>query len=121
MPSFARTPIMHPGRNSPSHWPPASVPRNHNDVIDEYVQTEIRRQDIPGVAIGIFKNGKVLRAQGHGLANLEHQVPVKPETVFQTASIGKMFTAIAVMLLVEDSKLSLDAPLTRYLPDAPTG
>lgn len=107
--------------NSPSHWPPASVPRNHNDVIDEYVQTEIRRQDIPGVAIGIFKNGKVLRAQGHGLANLEHQVPVKPETVFQTASIGKMFTAIAVMLLVEDSKLSLDAPLTRYLPDAPTG
>ncbi|WP_341645255.1 serine hydrolase domain-containing protein [Thauera sp. SDU_THAU2] len=91
----------------------------HADSIDDYVQTEMQEQNIPGVAIGIFRNGEVLRAQGYGLANVEHQVPVKPETVFQTASIGKMFTATAAMLLVEDGKLALDAPLTTYLPDAP--
>lgn len=91
----------------------------HADAIDAFVQAELQRQEIPGVAVGIFRNGQIVKVQGYGLANLEHGIPVKPETVFQTASIGKMFTATAVMLLVEEGKLSLDAPLTRYLPDAP--
>jgi CubicO group peptidase (beta-lactamase class C family) len=53
------------------------------------------------------------------LANVELQVPVKPETIFQSGSVGKQFTATAVMMLVEESKIGLEDPLTKYFPDAP--
>lgn len=54
---------------------------------------------------------------GIAAANIEHQVPVKPDTVFQSGSMGKQFTAAAVMLLVEDGKIRLGDPITRYFPD----
>ncbi|HET8623290.1 MAG TPA: serine hydrolase domain-containing protein, partial [Gemmatimonadales bacterium] len=57
--------------------------------------------------------------RGYGFANIEHRVPVKPETIFQSGSLGKQFTAAAVMLLVEDGKLRLDESIRSYLPDAP--
>ena len=53
------------------------------------------------------------------MSNVELQVPVKPETVFQSGSVGKQFTATAVMMLVEEGKVGLDDPLTKYFPDAP--
>ena len=59
-------------------------------------------------------------AKGYGLANVEHQVPVKPETVFQSGSVGKQFTATAVMLLVEQGRVSLDDPITKYFPEGAT-
>lgn len=89
------------------------------DAIDDFVAAEIERQQIPGVALGVFHNGEVLRVQGYGLANIEHGVAVHPQTIFQSGSIGKMFTAAAVMALVEDGLIDLDAPLREYLPDAP--
>jgi CubicO group peptidase (beta-lactamase class C family) len=58
-------------------------------------------------------------ARGYGSANLEHDVPVTQETIFQSGSVGKQFTAAAVMMQVEAGKLDLDAPLSRYLTDAP--
>jgi CubicO group peptidase (beta-lactamase class C family) len=93
-----------------------------NDVskaVSNYVQTEMQRQHIPGVALLVSRAGKIVQAEGFGLANVELQVPVKPETVFQSGSIGKQFTATAVMMLVEEGKVSLDDPLTKYFPDAP--
>ncbi|HJU75532.1 MAG TPA: serine hydrolase [Gemmatimonadaceae bacterium] len=87
--------------------------------VGDFVQAEMRRQRIPGVAIGIVKNGAVLAARGFGYANLEHMVPVTAETIFQSGSLGKMFTAVAVMLQVEDGKLALSDPLTKFFPDAP--
>jgi CubicO group peptidase (beta-lactamase class C family) len=75
------------------------------------------RQQIPGIATAIVKDGTIVLAKGYGLANVEHQVPVKPETVFQSGSVGKQFTATAVMLLVERQRVSLDDPITRYLPE----
>ena len=60
-----------------------------------------------------------MRAEGFGLANVELQVPVKPETVFQSGSVGKQFTATAVMMLVEEGKVGLDDPLTKHFPNAP--
>ena len=89
------------------------------DAIDDFVEAEIERQNIPGVAVGIFHNGEPLRMQGYGLANIEHRVPVRRETVFQSGSIGKMFTAAAVMALVEDCSLGLGESVRRYLPGAP--
>lgn len=71
------------------------------------------------VTIGIVKGGVELKARGYGLANLEHQVPVGPATIFQSGSLGKQFTAAVVMLLVEEGKLSLADPLTKFFPDAP--
>ena len=53
------------------------------------------------------------------MANVELQVPVKPETIFQSGSVGKQFTATAVMMLVEEGKIGLEDPLTKYFPDAP--
>jgi CubicO group peptidase (beta-lactamase class C family) len=87
--------------------------------IDEFVRAEMQRQHVPGVAIGVVRNGAVLKAQGYGFANVEHEVPVGPETVFESGSLGKQFTAAAVMLQVEDGKLSLSDPITKFFPDAP--
>lgn len=89
------------------------------DAIDDYIHAEIARQHVPGLALAIMRNGQLLRVQSYGFANLELQVPVHPDTLFQTGAIGKQFTAAAVMLLVEDGKLRLDESIRKYLPDAP--
>ena len=88
-------------------------------AVDEYVAAELARQKIPGVAVAIVRKGEVIKAQGYGHANVEHRVPVTPDTIFQSGSVGKQFTAAAVMLLVEDGKIALSDPLTKYLPRVP--
>jgi len=87
--------------------------------VDEYIRSEMQAQQIPGVALAVIKDGKMIIARGYGFANVEHQVPVKPETIFQSGSTGKQFTATAVMMLVEDGKLNLDDKITKYFPDGP--
>lgn len=87
--------------------------------IDAYVRGEMARQKIPGVALGIVRKGVVTLAQGYGLANVEHDVKVTPSTIFQSGSMGKQFTAAVVMLLIEDGKLSLNDPLSKFFTDAP--
>jgi len=97
----------------------AQTPTSAADRIDEYVRTEMQRQKIPGLSLLVARDGKIVRAQGYGLSNVELQVPVKPETVFQSGSVGKQFTATAVMMLVEEGKIKLDDPITKYFKDAP--
>ncbi len=87
--------------------------------VDEYIQSEMKAQQIPGVSLAVMKNGEIVLAKGYGLANVEHQVAVKPETIFQSGSMGKQFTATAVMMLVEEGKLSLDDTITKFFPDGP--
>lgn len=89
------------------------------DAVDDYIRSELAQQHIPGLALLVSRAGRVIRAQGYGLANVELQVPVKPETIFQSGSVGKQFAATAVMMLVEEGKMGLDDPLTKYFPDAP--
>jgi CubicO group peptidase (beta-lactamase class C family) len=89
------------------------------DSVDDYVRSELARQRIPGLAVVVTRSGKVVKVAGYGYANLEHQVPVKPETVFQSGSISKQLAASVAMLLVEDGKIVLDEPVKKYLPDAP--
>ncbi|HJQ21527.1 MAG TPA: serine hydrolase [Gemmatimonadaceae bacterium] len=96
----------------------AGAARAPEDSIDAFVRAEMARQKVPGVAVGIVNHGEVT-ARGYGYANVEHMVPVTEETIFQSGSLGKMFTATGVMLLVEDGKISLTDPLTKYFPDAP--
>lgn len=87
--------------------------------IDAAVEQERRHEHVPGVAVAVIRDGRVLLAKGYGEANVEHHVPVTRATLFQSGSVGKQFTAVAVMLAVEAGQLDLDAPLTRYLPEAP--
>lgn len=91
-----------------------------SDAVAQYVQAEMARQHIPGVSVLVSRNGEIVRAEGFGLSNVELQVPVKPETLFQSGSVGKQFTATAIMMLVEEGKVGLDDSITKYFPDAPT-
>ncbi len=75
------------------------------------------RQKIPGVAVAIVKGGEVMLAKGYGEANVEHHVPVTPETVFESGSVGKQFTSTAVMLLVQDGKIALTDSDHEVLPE----
>lgn len=102
----------------------AQVPREPLDAkqlasIDAFVNHEMARQRIPGLEIGIYSRGRVLLAKGYGLASVELNVPVKRETLMQSGSVGKQFVSAAVMMLVEDGKISLDDSITKYFADAP--
>ncbi len=87
--------------------------------VDEFVKREMERQKVPGISLAVIKDGKPLIVKGYGYANLEHQVPVKPETIFQSGSIGKQFTAFAVMLMVEEGKIGLDDKIGKHLGEVP--
>jgi CubicO group peptidase (beta-lactamase class C family) len=77
------------------------------------------KPDAPGCAVVVLHRGEVVHRRGYGLAHLEWGVPITPSTVFHTASLAKQFTALAVCLLVEDGKLSLDDDVHKYLPGLP--
>ena len=89
------------------------------DATDDYIKVEMERRQIPGLALAVARGGKLLKVRGYGMANLEHDVPVTPDTVFELASITKQFTASAIMLLAEDGKVQLDDPVAWHLPRAP--
>jgi CubicO group peptidase (beta-lactamase class C family) len=90
------------------------------DEVARTVRAEMEKQHIPGLALLVSRKGVPIRAEGFGLANVELSVPVKPETIFQSGSIGKQFTATAVMLLVEEGKIDLSDPLSKYFPEGPS-
>lgn len=89
--------------------------------IDHYVKSEMGHEHIPGLAIGIYSRGRILLARGYGLASVELNVAVKPETVFQSGSMGKQFVSAAIMMLVEEGKIGLDDRIVKYFPNAPEG
>ena len=80
------------------------------------VISEIRRLQVPGVAIGIRHQGREF-AEGFGITSVEHPLPVTADTLFQTGSISKTFTGTMIMMLVEDGKLDLEAPVKTYIKD----
>ncbi len=73
----------------------------------------------PGCAVGAAQNGKVVLTRGYGMANLETGTPVTAETIFESGSVAKQFTATAILLLMGDGKLRLDDPVQKYLPELP--
>ena len=89
------------------------------DKIDDYLRAQMVKNHVPGLSVAIVRNGKIIKLKGYGVANLEWEQPVTPDTAFQIASSTKPFTGTALMMLVEDGKLSLDDKVSKYLPDAP--
>jgi CubicO group peptidase (beta-lactamase class C family) len=92
---------------------------NPEAAVDAFIKAEMEKQKIPGVSLAVVRDGKPLIVKGYGFANVEHQVPVKPETIFQSGSVGKQFTAMAVMMLVEEGKIGLDEKISKYLGEVP--
>jgi CubicO group peptidase (beta-lactamase class C family) len=77
------------------------------------------RSDTPGCVVGVAVDGKPVLVKAYGMANLEVGAPLRPDTIFESGSVAKQFTAAAVALLVQDGKLSLDDPVRRYVPELP--
>lgn len=85
---------------------------------DAYLQTAFPA-DGPGGAVIIMDDGKIVYAGGRGLADIEAKTPITPDTVFRLGSITKQFSAAVMMQLVDEGKVSLDDPLSKFLPDYP--
>src|SRR6188474_2595746 len=85
------------------------------DEVDQFLNRYSKNKSIPGVALLVIKNATVVRSQGYGFANLEHRVPVKPETVFQSGSMGKQFTATGIAILESEGKLQFNDSISKYL------
>lgn len=87
--------------------------------VDAYVESQLAAQQIPAIGLGVMRDGHIIKARGYGVANVELNVPATAETIFQTGSVGKQFTATAVMMLVQDGKVGLDDRISKYFPEAP--
>lgn len=89
------------------------------DAVDDYVREQMNARHIPGLVLLVLKDGRVIKQQSYGFANLELSVPTSKDSVFPLASVTKVFTATAVYLLVEEHKIRLDDRITRLLPGLP--
>jgi CubicO group peptidase (beta-lactamase class C family) len=93
-------------------------------ALDESPNTQIdvlfaewNRPDSPGCGVGVSRDGTIVYERGYGMANLERRVPITAATVFDVASISKQFTAMSIMLLAEQGKLSLDDEVWKHIPE----
>lgn len=77
------------------------------------------RSDSPGCAVGVYQDGKILYARGYGMASLQLGVALSPRSVLDVGSISKQFTAMSILMLQKEGKLSLDDPLRKYFPEMP--
>lgn len=93
--------------------------QDYNTIFDNLL-TKKYKADHPGATVLISKKGKVLYHKAFGLANLELNIPMKTDHVFEIGSITKQFTAVAILMLEEQGKLSVDDEITKFLPDYPT-
>jgi CubicO group peptidase (beta-lactamase class C family) len=87
--------------------------------INKYIRKQMKKQKISGLSLAIIQNNNLIYGKGYGYSNIELQVPVKLETMFQSASMGKQFTSMAIMILVEREKIDLDTPIKEYIEDTP--
>src|SRR5699024_7714881 len=86
-------------------------------MFEQRLQKRMEREHIPGVAIAVSKKGQIIYQKGFGVKQFDTNEPVTPQTVFGTASITKSVTALVIMKLVEEGKLSIDDPVVTYLPN----
>jgi len=87
-----------------------------DEVLAGFVKKTAEELGITGAAVGVWADGREVFAS-HGVTSVENPLPVRPDTLFLIASVTKTFTATAVMRLVADGKIALDAPVRRYVPE----
>ena len=89
------------------------------DNVDKLVKSEMSRGKIPAATVVVLQAGKIVKIGAYGLADMELAVPATSDTVFRLQSVSKQFTAAGVMMLVEEGKIGLDEPVSRYLDRCP--
>jgi D-alanyl-D-alanine carboxypeptidase len=89
------------------------------DKDDDYVKAQMERQHIPGLSLVVIKDQQVLKSEAYGLANVELNVPARPDTVYKIGSVSKQFIATGIMLLVQEGKISLDDNVGKFLEGTP--
>jgi D-alanyl-D-alanine carboxypeptidase len=89
------------------------------DAADDLLKEAMKQHQIAGVSLMIVKDGQPVKTQAYGVANLEWNVPVNSNTVFEIGSLTKQFTAACVLLLAQEGRLSVDDKISRYLKDTP--
>lgn len=87
-------------------------------AIDE-IFADLTKPGSPGCALGVARDGKVLYQKGYGLANIEQNVPITPQTVFDIGSTSKQFSASSVLLLEKQGKLSVNDDIRKFIPELP--
>jgi len=85
--------------------------------LDAYIERMMKEYGVPGVGLAIVENGRVRYVKGYGVRDVTTRAPVTPTTQFAIGSVTKSFTALAMMVLVKDGLVDLDAPVTTYLPE----
>jgi len=90
------------------------------DATDDYVHRQMEEKKIPGLSLAVIRNGRVVKEAAYGKASIELNVPVTLDTSFPLASMTKIFTASAVMQLVQEGRISLDEPVIQILPQLPS-
>ena len=95
-----------------------AVPPSFQDDAEAYL-AGAHPADAPGAAVIVVEDGNVVFQQARGLADIDDGTPLTPDTVFRLGSITKQFTAAAIMKLVEEGQISLDDPVSKFLPDYP--
>jgi D-alanyl-D-alanine carboxypeptidase len=107
-----------------SHQPTRAnmkLPADWHSQVDTIANGALRHQHLAGLSIAVGRNGTILYARGYGYRNLAKRLPATPTTIYNIASMTKQFTAACVMLLQQDGKLSVDDPISKFLPNFPHG
>jgi len=89
------------------------------DSIDSFITKQMKQQGIVGLSIGVVKNGKIIKAKGYGQANIELGIPASEKSVYKIASVSKQFVAVGIMKLVQEGKLKVSDPITKFVKGAP--
>src|SRR5215217_8120217 len=95
------------------------VAQSASTNVEKLIQREMRERRIPGIQVAVVKDGKIVLRKAFGTADVQHSVPVTNRTIFPIYSCTKAFTGVAIMQLVEDGKVELAAPVSRYLAGLP--
>src|SRR6266849_4969771 len=104
-------------------WNASSAANKNSDeksaaAVDE-VFSDLAKPGSPGCALGVYRDGKIIYAKGYGLANIEQNVPITPQSVFDIGSTSKQFTAASILLLEKQGKLSVNDDVRKYVPELP--
>jgi CubicO group peptidase (beta-lactamase class C family) len=109
---------------SPASARPSTIPRTGHvslrlgfEDLDAYVADAMLRWSVPGLALAIIEDGRIVASRGYGFRDLERRLPATPDTLFATGSLTKSFTATALAMLADEGKIEWDAPVNSYLPD----
>ena len=89
------------------------------DKVDQYIEQEMKKHRIPAIGLAVLKDGKIIKAKGYGIGNVELNIPATADTVFKIGSVSKQFIATGIVLLREEGKLKFEDKVSKYMDGTP--